>query len=185
SNPGARNPTLIPLRGMQNAEMKNAEWRNRILHSAFFILNLFQVVAQLLAEARVAQLTQRLDLDLADTFACDAELLADFLERTAMAILQAEAQLQPTPLALGELVEHLLDLLTQHLVAGRIRGRQHLRILNKVTELAILLLTHRRLQRDRLERRLANRADLLDRQAQLSRQFLVGWVATQLLEHPA
>src|ERR1700752_3491912 len=88
--------------------------------------DLFQIVAQLLAEAWVAQLAQRLDLDLADAFACDAELFADLFQRAAVAVFQAEAQLEHTALALGELVEHLLDLLAQHLVAGRIGWRQHL-----------------------------------------------------------
>src|SRR5215218_9169588 len=49
-----------------------------------------EVVAQLLAAQRVAQLGQRLRLDLADALAGDAELLADLLERAGLAVVEAE-----------------------------------------------------------------------------------------------
>src|SRR6266542_5337389 len=147
--------------------------------------NLFKVVTELLAEARVAQLAKRLDLDLADTFPRDAELLADLLERAAVAVFQAEAQLEDAALALGQLVEHLLDLLAQHLVARGVRGCQHLGVLDEVTKLAVLLLAHRRLERHRLQRGLADGADLLDRDAHDLGQLLVAGLAAKLLEHAA
>ena len=43
--------------------------------------------------AGVAQFAQRLGFDLADAFARDGELLADFFERVLAAVLQAEAHL--------------------------------------------------------------------------------------------
>ena len=51
-----------------------------------------EVVPQLLAAVRVAQLGQRLRLDLADAFAGHAERLADLLERVGLAVLEAEPQ---------------------------------------------------------------------------------------------
>ena len=47
----------------------------------------------------MAQLAQRLRLDLADALAGDAELAADLLERAAAAVFEAEAQLQHLALA--------------------------------------------------------------------------------------
>src|SRR5712691_11384308 len=51
---------------------------------------LLQVVAELLRARRVAQLTQRLGLDLADALARDAESLADLFERPLVAVDQPE-----------------------------------------------------------------------------------------------
>src|ERR1700730_18390721 len=49
-----------------------------------------QEAAQLLAAARVAELAQRLGLDLTDAFARDVELLADFLESVVGVHVDAE-----------------------------------------------------------------------------------------------
>jgi RNA polymerase primary sigma factor len=53
----------------------------------------------------VAQLAQRLRLDLADPLAGDVELLADFLERAGAAVLEAEPELKDASLAAGQRVE--------------------------------------------------------------------------------
>src|SRR5918912_2447349 len=63
-----------------------------------------EVVAQLARAGGVAQLAQRLGLDLADPLAGDAELAADLLQRPLAAVLQPEAQLQHPPLAAGQRV---------------------------------------------------------------------------------
>ena len=54
---------------------------------------LLQVVLQLAAPRRVAELAQGLGLDLADAFAGDVELLAHFLKGAGPAVLQPKAQL--------------------------------------------------------------------------------------------
>ena len=56
------------------------------------VIGSVQEVLQLLAAAGVAELAQRLGLDLADALARDVELLAHFLERAGAAVLDAEAQ---------------------------------------------------------------------------------------------
>ena len=56
-----------------------------------------EVVAELLAAVGVAQLGQRLGLDLADPLAGDAELLAHLLERAGLAVVEAEAQPHDLP----------------------------------------------------------------------------------------
>src|SRR6188474_1736107 len=84
---------------------------------------LLEVVLELPAPARVAQLAQRLGLDLPDPLAGDVEVAADLLEGPAAAILEAEAKLEDASLARREAVEHPLHLLLQELVAGRVRRR--------------------------------------------------------------
>ena len=61
----------------------------------------------------MAQLAQRLRLDLADTLARHVEFLADLFERAGAAVDDAEAQLQHLLLTRGESVKHLFKLLTQ------------------------------------------------------------------------
>src|SRR3546814_1717248 len=63
--------------------------------------------AQLLRAARVAQLSQRLGLYLADPLAGDVELLADFLEGVVGVHVDAEAHAQHLGLARGQAGEHV------------------------------------------------------------------------------
>src|SRR5450830_1096941 len=65
---------------------------------------LHQVVPQLARTAWVAQLPQRLGLDLADPLAAHVELRADLLERAGAPVLEAEAELEDTALAAGQRV---------------------------------------------------------------------------------
>ena len=55
----------------------------------------------------MAQLAQRLGLDLADTLTGDVELLADLLERAGMTVLDAEPQPQHLFLARRQGFEYL------------------------------------------------------------------------------
>ena len=63
---------------------------------------LLEVVPQLAAAGRVAQLKEGLGLDLADPLAGHVDLLADLLERPGTAILEAETELQHSALTAGE-----------------------------------------------------------------------------------
>ena len=65
---------------------------------AFANPTLIQVSAELLAAARVAQLAQRLRLDLADALAGHTKLAADLFQRTAMPVFEAEPKLEHPPL---------------------------------------------------------------------------------------
>ena len=55
-------------------------------------LGLFEVVPEPLGAGRVPQLRQRLRLDLANAFAGDAELFADFFERADLTVFETEAE---------------------------------------------------------------------------------------------
>ena len=76
-------------------------------------MGLVQEVLELLAAAGVAQLAQRLGLDLADALARDIELLADLFKCAGTAVLDTEAELQDLFLARGEGGEHIDELLLQ------------------------------------------------------------------------
>ena len=59
----------------------------------------------------MAQFAQRLGFNLADAFAGDRELLADFFERVLAAVFQAEAHLDDFFFTRGERLQHLRGLL--------------------------------------------------------------------------
>ena len=111
---------------------------------------LVQKVAQLLASGRMAQLAQGLGLDLADAFARDVELLADLLERVRLAVGQTEAHPQHLLLARGQRGQNLLKLLAQQRVGRFLRRLRGLVVLNEVAQMAVLLLTDRRFEGNRL-----------------------------------
>src|SRR4051794_9816227 len=82
-----------------------------------------EVVAQLLAAQRVAQLGQGLRLDLADALAGDAELLADLLERAGLAVVEAEAEPDDLLLPVRQPGQRFHDRLAQHPLGGGFGGR--------------------------------------------------------------
>src|SRR3954465_8991144 len=88
---------------------------------------LVEEALQPLRPGRVAQLAQRLGLDLAYALARDVELLADLLERVVGRHLDAEAHAQHLGLARGEGVEHLLGDISQR-GKGRRVGRRERRL---------------------------------------------------------
>src|SRR5687768_10790246 len=115
---------------------------------------LLEVVAELLAAAGVAQLRERLALDLADPLAGDAELAADLLEGPGVAVGEAEPELDDLLLPLAQRVQDRLELLLQEDERRRVDGDDGLGVLDEVAEVGVLLLADRRLERDRLLRHL-------------------------------
>src|SRR5450759_4013499 len=86
---------------------------------------LHQIVPQLAGAARVAEVMQRLPLDLADPLAAHVELLADLLKRAGAAVLQPDAQLEHSALTAGQRVEHGRHLLLEEPVRrGLGRGQR-------------------------------------------------------------
>ena len=66
----------------------------------------------------MAQLGERLRLDLADALTRDAELAAHFFERSHLTVVEAEAQSHHLLLALIELGQGQLDLCLESLALG-------------------------------------------------------------------
>src|SRR6478736_3806567 len=128
---------------------------------------LLEVVLELAAPGRVAQLAERLGLDLADALAGDVELLADLLEGAGTPVLEAEPELEHAPLATGQRVKDRLDLLLEELMRRRLGRGERAPVLDEVAEVGVLLLADRGLERDRLLRDLDDLADLLGRDLDL------------------
>src|SRR5262249_34006242 len=141
----------------------------------------FQEAPQFLRARRMAQLAQRLGLDLANALARDGEILADFFERVLAAVGEAEAQPKHLLLARRERVQHLVGLLAQRQADDRIDGGHDLLVLDEVAEMAVFLLADRRLQRDRLLGDLQHFADLVDRNVHLGGDLFRRRLATKLL----
>src|SRR6516162_6483846 len=116
--------------------------------------------------ARVAQLRERLCLDLPNALARDAELLADLGQRAVIGVADAEAQAQDMLLTRRELGERLGH---GGLQRARFRGRVRIdRVgrLDQVAQRGIAVLADRQVERRRL---LHHREDLLDARQRNSR----------------
>src|SRR4030081_270285 len=100
--------------------------------------NLLQVVAELLRARRVAQLAERLRLDLPNPLSRDPEPLAHLFQRPLVAVDEPAAELEHAPLARSEGVEDVLDLVAEHRQRGGVGGRNRLFVLDEVAEMRVL-----------------------------------------------
>src|SRR3954454_13375278 len=118
---------------------------------------------ELLRARRVAELAQRLRLDLADAFARHIERAANFFERVLGAVADAEAHLEDLLLARRERAEDLVRLLFEIRDDHVIDRGDHAAILDEIAEMRIFLFTDRRFEGDRLLRDLHDLANFGDR----------------------
>src|SRR5438445_12293151 len=118
----------------------------------------------------MAELAQRLGLDLPDALAGDGEVLADLLERMLATVRKAEAQPQDLLLARRERIEDLVGLLAQGQTDDRLHRRDDLLVFDEVAEMAVFFLADRRLQGDRLLSDLQDLPHLVDRHVHLGRE---------------
>ena len=103
------------MRSKRPSGTKQAIWRSSkrpfgAKEAEFTASRLLQVIPEFLAAGRVAELAQRLGLDLPDALAGHPEPLADLFQRALVAVDQPKPQLQHAPLPRRERVEHVLDL---------------------------------------------------------------------------
>src|SRR5690606_36110300 len=141
--------------------------------------------AQALAAARVAELAERLRLDLTDALARHLEVLTDLFEGVVALLADAEAHAQDLLLTRGEGGQHLPGLLGEVHVDDRVRGAHEALVLDEVAQVAVLFLADRRLERDGLLGDLPDLADLLERELHLLRDLLRGGLAADLLHQVA
>src|SRR5436190_14816920 len=143
---------------------------------------LLQIIAKLLRPRRVTQLRQRLRLDLPDPLAGNPELLADLLQRPRVPVDQAEPQLDDLLLPVGQRVQDRVELLLQEDEGGGIDRYDGVAVLDEVAEVGVLLLTDRRLERDRLLRQLEDLAHPLRRELHLVADLLRSRFAPEVLQ---
>src|SRR5207302_7421369 len=119
---------------------------------------------------RMAQLAERLGLDLPDALTGDREALADLFQRVLALFADAEPQTEDLLLLRRQRGQRALHLRREVLTQQRVVRRARRLVLEEVAELAVL--TDRRLQRQRLARRLENESHLLGRHAGALGQLL-------------
>src|SRR5260370_1253727 len=117
---------------------------------------------------RMAQLAERLGLDLPDALTGDREALADLFERVLALFADAEPEAEDLLLLRRQRRQRALDLCSEVLTQQRVVRRARRLVLEEVAELAVL--ADRRLQRQRLARRLENQSHLLCPHARALRQ---------------
>src|SRR5438067_1778520 len=100
---------------------------------------LFEVVAKLLRPRRVAELRERLRLDLPDPLAGETELLADLVERPRLTVGQPEPQRDDGGLALRQRLQHAVELALQQTERYDFRSDRCVGVLDEVAELAVAL----------------------------------------------
>src|SRR4051794_36552660 len=92
---------------------------------------------------RVLELADRLGLDLPHALAGDLEDAADFLERVRVPVADAVAEFDDLALAVGEGLEHLLDLVLEHLLRRALDRVVGLLVLDEVAEVRVFGLADR------------------------------------------
>src|SRR6266566_710898 len=108
----------------------------------------------------MAQLAQRLGLNLADALAGDGKRLPDFFEGVLAAIVQSEAHLDDFLFARRQGFQYGRGLFLQIQVDDRIGGRNHGLVFNEVPEMRIFLFANGRFERDGLLRDFQNLSHL-------------------------
>src|SRR5262245_42413766 len=111
----------------------------------------------------MAELAERLGLDLPDALPRHREALADLLEGVLALLADAEAQPEDLLLLGRERGQRPLDLAREVLAQERVVRRPRALVLEEVTQFGVL--ADRRLQRERLPRRLEDEPDLFRRDA--------------------
>ena len=131
------------------------------------------------------QLAQRLGFDLADAFAGDAELLADFLERMIGVHADAETHAQHTFFARGERGEDARYRFLQIGLNCRIDGDDGVFVFDEIAEMRILLVTDRRFEADRFLGDFHHLADFFERHRQALGHFFGRRLAALFVEELA
>src|SRR5262249_11508821 len=131
---------------------------------------------------RVLELPHGLGLDLANPLAGHLEDPAHLLEGVGIAVPQPVAELDDLALAVGQGLEHLVDLLLGHLRGGRVDRALGGLILDEIAEVAVLALAHGPVERDRVAGDLHHPPGLLDRDIRRPRGLLDRRLPAFLLE---
>ena len=133
----------------------------------------------------MAELAQRLRLDLTDSLSRDVELLADLFKRVVRVHVDAEAHAQDLRLARREPGQDGFGRLAQAFVGRRIDRRADRRVLDEVAEMRIFIIADGRLHGDRLLGDLQHLANLVFRHLHALAQLFRRGLTAHLLQHLA
>ena len=131
------------------------------------------------------QLAERLRLDLANAFARDRKLLADFFQCVVGIHADAKAHTQHALLARRERGENPRGGFAQIRLDRRIDGQDRVLVLDEIAEMAVFLIANGRLERDRLLGDFENLADLLKRHGEFFGQLFGRRLAADFMQHLA
>src|SRR5438045_6114474 len=137
-------------------------------------------LAELLRLREGLELLQALGLDLPDPLAGDVEGTADLVQGPRVLAAEPVAELEHAALAVGEVLEGLLQRLLGEQLGGTLEGGLGALIGDELAELRLLLVADRLLQRDRGLRGALDRVDLLRLDAGDLGDLLGGGLAAQL-----
>src|SRR3990172_1027260 len=148
-------------------------------------LSLLNERAKPLASAGVAQLAERLCLDLADALPGHLEVLPHFLQRVVRLLADAEPHTEDTLLPRGQGPEDLLHLLGEIDVDRAVHRGGRVLVLDEIPEVAVLLFPDGGFQRNRLLRDFEHLADFLEGNVHPLRDLLGGGLPPELLDQIA
>ena len=100
----------------------------------------------------MAELHERLILDLPNPLAAEVEFGADLREGPVASVIEAESESNDPPFAPREGVKDGVDLLFEEQLAGGVDGRELTLVRDEVAERGIVFLAHRPVERGRLPR---------------------------------
>src|SRR5580700_2133686 len=143
------------------------------------------VVEQLLGAARVAQLGERLLLQLADPLPGQSQRLADLIERVRVAVIETEPHRHDRGLARRQRIQRVPQLVGHQLAVNQLAGLRRVDVLDQVADAGLAVLADRRVEADRLPAGAQQLLDLVRRPVQLDGQLLRGWLPAQALVHVA
>ena len=102
-----------------------------------------EIIAQVPAAGRMAQLAQGFGFDLADALARNVKVLSHLFQRMVLPVDQAKAQLQDFTLPVGEHCQGIFHRFAQHLTRRGVHGLQGIFVLDEIPQLAVLFVANR------------------------------------------
>jgi len=130
----------------------------------------------------VAELAQRLGLDLTDALASNGKDLADFFESVLAAAIETETHLDDAFFARSKRAEHVSHLLFQVEADGGVRRRGHTFIFDEIAEMGFLVLANGSLEGDGLLGNFFGFANGVDGDIHSLGDFFGGRFAAQFLD---
>src|ERR671922_2352951 len=129
----------------------------------------------------MAQFAQRLSFNLTDALASDVKSLAYFFESVRITVLKTKTHADNALFARIQMAQHGGDIFLETEVNGRVRGRGHGFIFNKITEMGVFLFADGGLEGDGRLSNFSGAADLFKGDVHALGQLFRGGLAAKFL----